>query len=296
MARALSFGIGLPVVQQVPTQTQAWERDGGPAEILAIARAADRLGLAWVTCSDHVAVPASYAASMGATWYEPATTLAFVAAATERVRLLSHVLVLPYRHPLLAAKLFATLDRLSGGRVIIGTGSGHLKPEFRSLGVDPAARAALSDEYLAALAAALEQDVSSFSGRFVSWRDMMVAPRPLQQPRPPLWIGGNTAAMAQRAGRRGDGWVPWQITRDDFAARVVLARAAHRASERGGTFTAVAPVAAGRVDDADQLIATVDAWRAAGADAVHLGLTHDSPDHLIELLERIAQRVLPEFA
>ena len=65
---------------------------------------------------------------MGATWYEPATTLAFVAAATRRVRLLSHVLVLPYRHPLVAAKLFATLDALSGGRVIIGAGSGHLKP------------------------------------------------------------------------------------------------------------------------------------------------------------------------
>jgi len=223
MTRALSFGIGLPVVQQVPTQTQAWERDAGPDEIVAVARAADRLGFAWVTCSDHVAVPASYAASMGATWYEPATTLAFVAAATERVRLLSHVLVLPYRHPLVAAKLFATLDRLSGGRAIIGTGSGHLKPEFRALGLDHAARAAMSDEYLEALAVALENDVSSFSGRFVSWRDMMVAPRPVQQPRPPLWVGGNTVAMAQRAGRLGDGWVPWQIAVEDFTERARLA-------------------------------------------------------------------------
>ena len=140
-------------MQQVPSQAQAWEAAAGAAELRQVARAADRLGFAWITCSDHVAVPASYAPSMGATWYEPFTTLAFLAAATERVRLLSHVLVLPYRHPLLAAKAFATLDALSGGRAIIGAGSGHLKPEFRSLGVDHAARAAISDEYLRALAA-----------------------------------------------------------------------------------------------------------------------------------------------
>jgi alkanesulfonate monooxygenase SsuD/methylene tetrahydromethanopterin reductase-like flavin-dependent oxidoreductase (luciferase family) len=152
---SIEFGIGLPIVQQVAAQTQAWEATGGPAELLRVARAADRLGFAWIACSDHIAVPASYAPSMGATWYEPATTLAFLAAATERVRLLSHVLVLPYRHPLLAAKTFATLDALSGGRVIIGAGSGHLKPEFQSLGVDHAARAAISDEYLDALATAL---------------------------------------------------------------------------------------------------------------------------------------------
>lgn len=295
MTRALSFGIGLPVVQQVPAQTQAWERAAGPDEILAVARAADRLGFAWVTCSDHVAVPAAYAASMGATWYEPATTLAFVAAATTRVRLLSHVLVLPYRHPLIAAKLFATLDRLSGGRAIIGAGSGHLKPEFRTLGVDHEARAAISDEYLEALAVALEQEVSSFSGRFVSWREMMIAPRPVQQPRPPLWVGGNTPAMARRAGRRADGWVPWQIALPEFAERARLARETHRASGRPGPFTVVAPLGAGRVTDPAALVRTVAAWREAGADAVHLGLTHDGPDHLVELLERVATEVMPAF-
>ncbi|MFN8644806.1 MAG: TIGR03619 family F420-dependent LLM class oxidoreductase [Candidatus Binatia bacterium] len=293
MTRALSLGIGLPVVQQVPAQTQPWEGAAGPDEILAVARAADRLGFAWVTCSDHVAVPASYAPSMGATWYEPATTLAFVAAATTRVRLLSHVLVLPYRHPLLAAKLFATLDRLSGGRVIIGAGSGHLKPEFRTLGVDHDARAAITDEYLEALAAALADDVSSFAGRFVEWRDMMVWPRPVQRPRPPLWIGGNTAAMARRAGLRADGWVPWQIDRAQFTERARVARAAHQARGRTSPFTVVAPVAGGRVDDPAALAHTLAAWRAAGADAVHLGLQHDSAAHLVALLERVAAEVMP---
>src|SRR6185436_5307612 len=102
------------------------------------------------------------------------------------IGLLSHVLVLPYRHPLLVAKSFATLDRLSGGRVLLGVGAGHLKPEFRSLGLSYEDRGRRSDETLRALAAALEQECSTFEGEFSSWRDMIVAPRSLQQPRPPL--------------------------------------------------------------------------------------------------------------
>jgi probable F420-dependent oxidoreductase len=289
----LSFGIGLPIVQQVPGQAQAWEAAGGAPELLAVARAADRLGLAWITCSDHVAVPASYAPSMGATWYEPATTLAFLAAATSRVRLLSHVLVLPYRHPLIAAKAFATLDALSGGRAIIGTGSGHLKPEFRSLAVDHAARAAISDEYLRALAVALEQDVSSFAGEFVRWRDMMIAPRPVQRPRPPIWVGGNTAAVARRAGRYGDGWIPWQIDQADFAVRADIARAAHRESGRSGALALIAPLAAGRVEEPAALRREIDRWRACGATGFHLGFTHHSADDLVALLERFAGEVMP---
>jgi probable F420-dependent oxidoreductase len=295
-ASALAIGIGLPIVQQVPGQAQAWEADAGPAELLAVARAADRLGFAWVTCSDHVAVPLSHAPSMGATWYEPSTTLAFVAAATTRIRLLSHVLVLPYRHPLIAAKQFATLDRLSGGRVIIGVGSGHLKPEFRSLGIDHAARAALSDEYLQGLAAALEQDVSTFAGEHVAWRDMLVAPRPVQRPRPPLWVGGNTPAVARRAGRLGDGWVPWQLAPAQLADGARIAREAYRASGRDGRFDVIAPLNAGRAEPAEELAATVLDWRAHGATAVHLGLAHRSADDLIELLERIAATVFPALS
>lgn len=288
----LEFGIGLPVVQQVTAHAQPWEASAGSAELSAIAAAADSLGYGWVGCSDHIAIPASAAPAMGATWYEPATTLAYVAAATRHVRLLAHVLVLPYRHPLLAAKTFATLDALSGGRVIIGTGSGHLRPEFRSLGLDADLRAAMSEEYLQAIAAALEQEVSSFAGRFVRWRDMMVAPRPVQQPRPPLWVGGNTAAVARRAGRCADGWIPWQIELDVFAAHARAARDAHRESGRPGAFAVVAPLAAGRVDDPPALVDAVGAWRDAGATAFHVGFHHRSGPDLIELLERFARDVM----
>src|SRR5581483_1052988 len=129
-----AFGTSLPAVQQIPSRTQAWERAVGGADVIEAAQAAEHAGFAYVSCSDHVLVPASRAAAMGATWYDAGSTLAFVAGATTRIRLLSHVLVLPYRHPLIVAKQYGTLDRLSGGRLILGVGSGHVKAEFAVLG------------------------------------------------------------------------------------------------------------------------------------------------------------------
>jgi len=180
------FGTSLPGVQQIPARAQAWERDVGGPHILEAARAAERAGFDWVSCSDHVAVPVSRAAAMGAAWFDAGSTLAFVAGATTHIRLLSHVLVLPYRHPLVVAKQYGTLDRLSGGRVILGVGSGHLKPEFTVLGADFARRGALTDEYLAAIAAAWTEEVASFAGETLAFRDVIVAPRPAQRPRPPI--------------------------------------------------------------------------------------------------------------
>ena len=128
VSASIGFGIGLPVVQQVPAKVRAWERDAGPAEIERVARAADRLGFAHVACSDHVVVPRSYAPAMGATWYDAISTLAYLGGMTQRIELLTHVLVLPYHHPLVLAKSLATLDAMTRGRLVVGVGSGHLKP------------------------------------------------------------------------------------------------------------------------------------------------------------------------
>src|SRR5207244_4284794 len=120
---------------------------------------------------------ATRAPAMGATWFDAGSTLAFVAAATERIGLLPHVLVLPYRHPLLVAKQYGTLDYLSGGRLILGVGSGHLKPEFKVLGADYERRGRVSDEYVAAIAAAWENEVARFDGETVAFHDVVVSPR-----------------------------------------------------------------------------------------------------------------------
>src|SRR5262245_31925888 len=116
----MKFGLSMPIVQQLPGRVQAWEACAAAEDLLTVARAADRLGFSHVSACDHIAIPQSHAASAGVVWYDAAVTLAFIAAATVRVRLLSHVVVVPYRHPLAVAKAFATLDALSSGRVILG--------------------------------------------------------------------------------------------------------------------------------------------------------------------------------
>lgn len=289
----MRFGTSLPIVQQTPGHAHAWEASAGVDELVRLARAADDLGFAWITCSDHVAVPASYESTMGATWYEPSTTLAYLAACTRRVRLLTHVVVLPYRHPLVVAKTFATLDTLSGGRVILGVGAGHLKPEFQTLGIDHASRVAISEESLQALTVALERETSTFEGRFVRWRDMIVSPRSVQRPRPPVWLGGNTGAVASRAAHHADGWIPWQLTPKEFASCTIVVRE-HLATTRPETdFALVAPLHVGENASADQVGEAAHVWRDAGATDFHVGFRHVSPGHLLERMAFFASEVGP---
>jgi len=279
------FGTGLPAVQQIPSRAQPWERDVGGPEIVAAARAAEAAGFAWVSCSDHPFVPVSRAAAMGPTWFDAGSTLAFVAGATTRIALLSHVLVLPYRHPLIVAKQWGTLDRLSGGRVILGVGSGHLKPEFKVLGADYDGRGKVSDEYLQAIAAAWEADVASYAGETVAFRDAMVSPRPARAPRPPIWVGGNSRPAARRAARLGDGWVPWELTSGEYATTAAYIRRLRDEAGRTGPFEMVAPLSVPAGARADDVVAAAAAWRKAGATAFHAGVGAGS---LPELLDRFA--------
>jgi probable F420-dependent oxidoreductase len=230
-------------------------------------------------------VPVSRAEAMGPTWYDAGSTLAFVAGVTSRIRLLSHVLVLPYRHPLLVAKQYGTLDHLSGGRVILGVGSGHLKPEFKTLGADFERRGRVSDEYMRAIAAAWEQDVARFDGDTISFRDVMVSPRASQRPRPPFWVGGNSPAALRRAARLGEGWVPWQLGPDEFAGLAARARGLREESGRSGQFELVAPLGAPPQASADAIAAEAKRWRAAGATSFHVGIGAES---LQEFLGRLA--------
>src|SRR5437867_6465655 len=126
----LVYGMQLPVQAQSTYFVEPWEREAGADELAAVAAACDESGFFYVAVCDHVAVPRDRADAMGTTWYDPIATLSWLAARTERVRLLSHVYVLPYRHPLVSAKAFATLDALSGGRAIAGVGAGHVAAEF----------------------------------------------------------------------------------------------------------------------------------------------------------------------
>ncbi len=289
----MRFGTSLPAVQQIPTRVRPWEKEVGGAEILESARVAERAGFAWLTCSDHVAVPLSRAEAMGATWFDAGSTLAFVAGVTSRIRLMSHVLVLPYRHPLVVAKQYGTLDLLSRGRVILGVGSGHLKPEFRSVGADFDRRGKVSDEYVQAIAAAWENDVARFAGETISFRDVMVSPRVAQRPRPPIWVGGNSRAAVHRAARFGEGWIPWQLTPAEFAASAAAVRDLRAQAARAGEFEFVAPLSVGREATPDMVASEAATWVAAGASAFHVGIGAESFPEFLARLEWFGREVIP---
>ena len=229
---ALAVGLQLPVAAQSTVFAAPWEAAAGPAELLRVAQACDRAGFFYVAVCDHVCIPRSHAAAMSTTWYDPVATLGWLAAATRSVRLLSYVYVAPYRHPLQTAKAFATLDALSGGRVILGVGAGHLEPEFAILGVDFARRGALLDDAIEVLAKAFRDEFPEHEGPVWHVRDVGLRPRPVQRPRPPIWVGGSTPAALRRAAARGDGWLPQGTFRDRLPGQIAAIRA-HRRRVRG---------------------------------------------------------------
>jgi probable F420-dependent oxidoreductase len=145
---------------------------------------------------------------MSTTWFDTMTTLGFLAGVTSRVRLLSHVYVPAYRHPLEVSKAFSTLDLLSGGRAILGAGAGHVEDEFDLLGADFHRRGRLLDESIDAVRAALLDEFPEHRGDEWQFSDMGQRPRPVQSPPPPIWIGGSSPAAIRRAAERGDGWLP----------------------------------------------------------------------------------------
>lgn len=236
----MKFGAALPPAHQMPGQP-TWTYDHDPTPLVAIAKKADELRYDWLPCSDHVVVPGRAVASMGALWYEPATTLAYLAGVTARVRLLAHVVVLPYHSPFDVAKQYASLDRLSDGRVILGVGSGHLRAEFRTLGASFEDRGPVTDERIRVIKALWTQEAASHQGNSYKFHDLHLAPRPVQQPHPPIWVGGNSRRAIRRAVELADGWVPFQVTLHEVADRLDYARTLPEYERRNRPLDVVVP-------------------------------------------------------
>jgi probable F420-dependent oxidoreductase len=210
----------LPVQSQSTIYAEPWEADAGPADLVEIARAADRAGFDYIAGCDHVGVPRRLATAMSTIWYDPVATLSYLAGVTEHVRLLSHVAVVGLRHPLLTAKQYATLDHLSGGRLVLGVGAGHVREEFEVLGVDFERRGPVLDESMDALRAALGPDeFPEHHGKLYDFEGLGQRPRPAQE-HVPLWVGGSSPAAVRRAALKGDGWLPQGDPRDLLPAQI----------------------------------------------------------------------------
>ena len=212
-----------------------------PESLARAAELGEALGYHLLMISDHVAITPDVQARYPAPLYDPFTTLGWLAGLTRRVELGTTVIILPYRHPIETARMAANVDRLSGGRFILGIGVGWARQEFDALGVPFHRRGAMTDDYLAAIKTVWADEIASHDGRFVSFRDVRTAPHPLQRPHPPIWVGGASDAALRRAVLHGDAWHPIRI-RVDWLRDTGLPRL--RADRGDGGQAAARPVPA----------------------------------------------------
>ena len=193
-------GTGVRISLGLPTQRVDQLEEFVTAEAVAeMSRAAESAGFDAVFVTEHPFPEKSWMDTGGHHALDPFVALSFAAAATTRIRLQTHLCVLPYRNPFLTAKSVASLDVLSGGRVILGAGAGYLEAEFAALGVDFDERNELTDEAIVAMKAAWSGEPLSLVGRQFDANHNFALPRPLQDPHPPIWIGGNSKRAIRRA-------------------------------------------------------------------------------------------------
>lgn len=278
----MRLGITSPVVTAVPGVHSPWERDAGIEELGAVAEAADRLGFHHLTCSEHVAVPVDVAEQRGGTYWDPLATLGYLAARTRRIRLATQVLVLGYHHPLAVAKRYGTLDRVSGGRLVLGLGVGSLEEEFRLLDAAFEGRGSIADDSLAALRASLSRREPAYHGEHFDYEGFVVEPHAVQE-RVPLWIGGRTPRSLRRAVKHGDGWVPFGLPLDRLRA---MLDAAELPEGFEVVLTTERPL-----DPTGDAGGTAEALRRvseAGATLIGVSVTARSARHYVEQLEALA--------
>ena len=197
-----------------------------PKGIIETACKAEELGFDAVLVNDHIIVDGATRSASWRNTYDPLMVLSYVAARTTRIRLGTSVLIMPYRNPIAAAKMIATLDQMSGGRVIAGVGIGWNEAEFDALGVPFHQRGARTTEYLHLWKACWAPGETTFHGRFFSFDNMHINPKPLQQPHPPIWVGGSSRAALRRAAAFAQVWQPTPMPLADLTKNQAYLREA----------------------------------------------------------------------
>ena len=201
----MRFGIALP----------NFGRDARKDVLGKLAITAEELGFDSIWVSDHIVIPNSHK-GFGEVFYEPFVTLAYVSSITEKISLGTSVIILPYRNPLVLAKMISTLDVLSEGRLLLGVGVGWLKDEFEALSVPYTDRGSRTDEHLEAMKVLWTRKHPKFNGKFYKFSNISFFPKPFQKPYPPIWIGGNSKRAIERAARSGDGWHAVGLTPEEM--------------------------------------------------------------------------------
>jgi len=295
----LVYGIQLPVQALSINTSMPWEKDADVDDLRRAALTADEAGFFYVAICDHIAIPREKAEVMSTTWFNPVATLGWIAGQTKQARLMTNVYVAAYRHPLETAKAFATLDHLSGGRVILGVGAGHVEGEFEALGIPFAERGRITNE-------AIDGILDSWTNEFVG--DVGLAPRPAQQPRPPIWIGGSSKPALRRVAERGDGWIP-QGTPKKLMPESIAYLEEHRDKVRPGESIDVGMITeyvyVGDADwelpkytrsgSPDYLAEKLNEYGALGISHLQLRFASRSIDELCDQMARFGDEVGPQL-
>jgi probable F420-dependent oxidoreductase len=272
--------------------------------IVETARLAEDLGLDSVWIPDHIIVPTAVEERYGPVYYEPLTVLAYLAGVTRRVQLGTTVLIIPYRHPIVTAKAVASIDQLCDGRLILGVGTGWAEAEFQILKLSFAERGRVTDEYLRIMQTLWQQEAPHFSGQYYTFGDFLFAPRPVQQPTPPIWVGGSSGAALRRAAEFAVAWHPNNPALETLPQDL---QKLHRLCQERGrapvafcprfTVQLNAPMAAerhGLAGSAAQIIEALLRVKALGATHVVLSTQTNDLAQFRQEIETLATAVLPK--
>ena len=220
----MKLNITVPNSMHVAAMTQPFEHAMTGTDIARAMRLADELGFHKAMLGEHFVVPAEHIALSGDHYLHSTVALSFIAGHTERIRLDSSVNILPLQNAVVQAKAWSTLDWMSGGRAAPLFGVGWLKEEYDILGVPFHERGRICDEYIAAMIELWSRNSPTFEGKYLAFRDVGFAPKPLQKPYPPIWFGGDAEAVLRRVGRFGHGWSPFRTPPEKFPESLHIIR------------------------------------------------------------------------
>jgi probable F420-dependent oxidoreductase len=290
IATPFTLGIVTPVVTRLPGAHPRWEEAAGIAEITEAVVAAEVLGYAFCTCSEHVAVPVDVAAVRGGTYWDPLPVFGYLAARTTTIELATFVLVLGYHHPLAIAKRYGTLDTISGGRLVLGVGSGSLEEEFALLDAPFADRGPRADDALRALRAALGKAQPEYDGEYYAFGGLLVEPHAVRA-HVPLWIGGRTARSLRRAVELGDAWAPFGLRTAELSELLTRARDTAAWNERDAPLGVILQNDRpwDPVGEPDRVAEQLGRMRDIGATGLAVRFVHHSLTHYVEQLGALAE-------
>ncbi len=295
MISTFTLGIVTPVVTRIPGAHASWETTAGITDITQVVSAAEHLGYDFCTCSEHIAVPIDVANARGGTYWDPLAVFGYLAARTTTIKLATFVLVLGYHHPLALAKRYGTLDAVSGGRIILGVGSGSLEEEFALLGAEFAGRGVIADDAMRALRAALSQRLPNYHGDHFSFENVLVEPHAVQT-HVPLWVGGHTARSLRRAVELGDAWAPFGLRTTELAD--LLSRARDTAAWNDRTVPLEVILQNDRPwdpgADPDRTAQQIGRLKSIGATGLAVRLIHHSANHYCEQLAALRSLTPPD--